>query len=92
MALHDIVTMAGSGSLMQRIAACAAGQGIEPPYGWASDHIWGIVSSSEWEAAWAYAEDAKTVNVNPDTGARIDVINDGMILSAVQAAIAEDQP
>lgn len=84
MSYATYIQMANNGALIERVAGCAAEQGETVPYGWAAQNIWAVVSRSDWVAAWAYAEDAKTNNVNPDTGARTDVINDGMILSAVQ--------
>lgn len=77
--------MATNASLRERVAAAAAGEGITDPLQWAADHMWAVASSPGWAAAWDYAEDTKTENVNPDTGARLDVIDDSMILSAVQA-------
>lgn len=78
--------MAGSNSLLQRITACVAQEGEEQPYVWAQTHMWKLVSRQDWIDAWAYAENHPNHrNMNQDTGARDDVIDDGMILSAVQA-------
>lgn len=85
MSYQAVVEMAGSNSLLNRIAACAASEGQTEPTSWAQANIWTICSAPDWDDAWAYAKDTETVNMNPDTGARNDVINDGMILSAVQA-------
>ena len=76
--------------MINRIAACAAMEGIPQPTQWAGDNLWRIIARTEWVNAWGFAEDNKTVNDNPDSGARDDVINDGMILSAVQAVRGEE--
>jgi len=59
-------------------------EGEAQPSAWTAQHIWEVVSRSEWADAWDYATDQYNVNQNPDTGKRTDVINDGMILAAVQ--------
>lgn len=85
MGYSDIIQMAQSASLIARVTACAASEGISDPGAWAQNRAWKIASTPGWAAKWAYAVDTATVNVNPDTGARIDVINDNDILAAVQA-------
>lgn len=91
MAYQSVVEMAGSPSLLARIIAAAAGEGIIDPRAWAQERAWRIVSEPGWAEAWDYARDTATDDVNPDTGRRPAVINDGMILSAVQAVRAADQ-
>lgn len=90
MAYKDIIEMANSSSLIARVVACAAGEGIENPSQWVSQRTWKIASSPGWANQWSYAVDTATVNVNPDTGARSDVISDANILSAVQAIVASE--
>ena len=85
MSYQSVVEMAGSNSLLQRIVAAAATESIPEPLAWAQANIWRLVSTGDWDDAWDYAKGTQTVNHNPDTGARDDVINDNMILSAVQA-------
>ncbi len=85
MAYTDIVEMATNATLRTRFAAAAAAEGEDDPSRWAADNAWHLAASPGWADAWAYAEDTATVNQNPDTGMRNDVITDGMILSAVQA-------
>lgn len=85
MSYQSVVEMAGSSSLLQRIVAAAATENIPEPLSWAQANIWKLVSTGDWDDSWDYAKGTATVNVNPDTGARDDVINDNMILSAVQA-------
>lgn len=75
---------------MARAIACAASEGITDPGRWVGERSWKIASTPGWAAKWAYALDTATVNVNPDTGARIDVINDNDILAAIQAIKAAE--
>jgi hypothetical protein len=91
MAYSDVVEMSVNASLRERVAAAAAGEKIADPIQWAADNMWHIASSPGWADAWDYAEDTKNENVNQDTGQRTDVISDAMILSSVQARIAELQ-
>lgn len=92
MSYNTIIAMAGSPSLTSRIAAAAAQEGSDDPVRWAQSHAWATASSPGWEAAWESALDTFTLNANPDTGQRNDVITDGMILAAVQAIMAEETP
>lgn len=85
MAYADIVEMAQSTTLRQRIAAAVAGEGEADPVQWAADNMWHLAASPGWADDWSYARDTATVNTNPDVGARSDVIDDPQILSAVQA-------
>jgi hypothetical protein len=87
MTYNSIREMATSPSLLARIAASAAQQGIDNPVVWANDNMWKLAASPAWDDKWDYAKATQTPNVNPDTGARNDVISDGDILSAVQAAM-----
>lgn len=85
MSYTSIVEMANSSSLIGRLTAAAAGEGIANPEQWVRTNLWKIVSSPGWADDWQYASDTSTVNTNPDLGIRNDVINDSKILSAVQA-------
>lgn len=85
MTYQSVVEMARNQSLIQRVAAAAAAEGIENPVVWAQTNIWQIASRSDWAEAWDYASSTYTLDYNPDTGARPGVINDQMILTAVQA-------
>lgn len=88
MAYGTIVEVANSSSLQYRIAACAADEGLaSDPVTWAYENRWKFASQPEWADAWQFAVDTGNVNVNPDTGARVDVINDQMILAAVQSML-----
>ena len=93
MTYSSIVEMARSASLNDRIAAAAADEGMHDrdPAIWAKENIWQIVSyDNGWAAAWDYAVDTATLDNNPDTGARPGVINDGMILTVVQAIMTAE--
>lgn len=77
--------MKNSRGLWERLVAAAAQEDIAQPEIWVNDNLWPLVSRTDWLTAWEYAEDTMTANHNPDVGARDDVINDAMILAAVQA-------
>lgn len=83
MSYRSIVEMATSASLRDRIMACAAECGVAGPLDWTNRHIHRIVATNDWGAPWDYAQDTYNINMNPDTGARLDVISDEMILTAV---------
>jgi hypothetical protein len=85
MSYQSVVEMASNQSLLARIVAAAAGEGQVDPLIWAQQNIWKIVSEPGWDEAWQYAVDTANDDVNPDTGKRPGVINDQMILGAVQA-------
>jgi hypothetical protein len=87
----DLVVMVGNQSLLHRIAAAAAEHGIADPPAWVEQNKWQVCTQPGWVEAWEYAEGSKTVNLNPDTGARTDVINDGMVTSAVAEVVATQQ-
>jgi len=93
MTYSSVVEMAQSDSLLNRVAAAAASEGFEDdPVSFARNMIWQIVASPGWSEAWDSAQAAASVNDNPDTGARDDVITDGMILSAVQPLLNPPDP
>lgn len=92
MSYGAIADMAKSSSLLTRIAAAAAQEGISNPWQWANDHLWEIAASPDWDAKWdsakaAWADLNATWQITeiPDYGARTDVISDSYILAAVQA-------
>ena len=88
MSYQSITEMAGSMSLIMRVAAAAADEGQEDPVPWVQSNIWTIVSKdSGWSDAWDYARNAQTLDDNPDTGARPGVINDDMILAVIQPMV-----
>lgn len=87
MSYSSVVEMGDSQSLLSRVAACAAGEGNAQPRAWAANNLLNIAARPAFgfAAAWDYAKGSMNVNKNPDIGAHDDVINDSMILSAVQA-------
>lgn len=88
MSYYDVSVMARDGYLRERIAACAAEEGITSPQPtqWADDNQWRLAASPGWKEAWAHA---RTVGVIEHLGLDGGVISDGMILSAVQALRSE---
>ena len=94
MSYMTVMDTANSFSLQQRVQACAAEQAaaadVDLPGGvaaWVLNNMLTLAASSGWADKWAYAKGAETVNVNPDTGARNDVITDEDILAAVQPLV-----
>lgn len=87
MTYNSVVQINSSDSLRQRVSACAAEQGNTTPTAWANANLFSLASDPQfgWGAAWDSAVAANSVDVNPDTGIRDDVISDAMILSAVQS-------
>lgn len=73
-----------SGSLRQRITACAAQEGASDPPRWVNAVIW-TLPTSEWIGAWASAEAG---DPGADHGANEGVVTDAMILSVVQPRLA----
>lgn len=90
--LKAIVEIAQNNSIIYRVAAQAALEGEEQPVAWATTNIWKIAAQPGWAEDWQYARDQETPNVNPDTGARSDVISDAKILAAVQAVRSSEAP
>lgn len=82
-----VMNMSKSVGLKNRLIGAAALEGRADANIWVEQNLFSLINDTSWVTAWEYAEDTKTVNVNPDTGARDDVINDSMILAAVQATI-----
>lgn len=98
MSYMSIIEAAESPSLVRRVQAAvaqeAAAADVDIPFlaQWVADRMLRIVGGSGWADKWAYAKDTETVNVNPDTGARTDVISDGDILTAVQPLVLALKP
>lgn len=85
-----IVEIATNPTLVGRITAAAAAEGIDNPTAWAAGHMWEIAAQPGWSDDWDYAKDNATVNTNPDLGARNDVVSDAKILAAVQTLKAAE--
>lgn len=88
---NEVIEMAQSTSLKQRITAAAAGESISNPEAWAGSNMWRLASSPGWGQLWNYKKVNLDVNQNPDLGIRTDVITDEAIFSAI-AAINTPQP
>lgn len=78
--------LANNDQLLMRIAACASTQDIAGPYAWANDRQWKLSAQPGWAQAYATA----VANNVQNPGNSEAVITDSMILSAVQAIIAEE--
>lgn len=85
MTYASVVEIAASPSLRNRITAAAAQESVPNPEAWVSLNMWSFASQPDWAEAWDYAKATYSLDNNPDTGARPGVINDSMILAAVQA-------
>lgn len=86
MAYSDIADMAINGDLRSRIAACAASEGIKAPHptAWTDQHQWQLAAAPGWSEAWQYAREVGEIQrLGHDAG----VIDDGMILAAVNAIL-----
>ncbi len=93
MTYRAVVEMAGNMSLRDRLVAAATEQKVaNNPAQWVDDNLWHLVSSPGWATDWQYARDTATVNVNPDTGARDDVLSDAELRAAVAARAQELTP
>lgn len=98
MTYMSIIEAAESPSLVRRVQAAvaqeAAAADVDIPYlpAWVIDRMLRIVGGSGWAEKWDYAKATQTVNHNPDTGARNDVISDGDILAAVQPLVLALKP
>lgn len=83
MSYNTIAQMAQDEALLLRVTACAATQRIPNPANWALVNSWALAATPGWDKDYAYAVDVGNKNPGWD-GA---VINDGAILSGVQARL-----
>lgn len=81
MAYEDVSKLAHDGNLRERLIAAAALEGIADPEQWVDAHRWEIAAQPGWATAYASAV-AAFIDM---PGLRPGVIEDAMILSAVQA-------
>ena len=86
MSYATMAAMAHDGDLRERIAACAAQEGVTSihPTAWADAHLWQLAASPGWDEAYSYA--VATGVQHP--GLSDAVITDGMILATVQPLIS----
>lgn len=73
--------LAGDGTVMGRVAACAAAEGIPQPDVWSWSKRWEFSAQPGWAAAFTNA----TATEGIDPGANENAITDAMILTAVRA-------
>ena len=81
MSYNTITQCAMDGAFRQRVTACAAQEGAYDPAYVMNRLIWPVSTTSDVEAAYAYAIAAE----NPNPGGDETVITDAMILAKVQA-------
>lgn len=87
MTYNDVVECWQSPALKLRVTAGAATQEhITNPETFVMNYWWKIVASPGWDEAWAYKQSTDP-NFEGDIGALEDVINDAMILSAIQTLV-----
>ncbi|WP_119697049.1 hypothetical protein [Microbacterium halotolerans] len=86
----DIATMKDDPWLRARVAACAALEGIDRPDQWAIDHRWKLAAQPGWAASWASALVTNAAIEGYEPGKDQGCVTDAVILSAVQALIAEE--
>ena len=84
MSYQSISQMKNDPQLRERITACCAQEGEADPDRAANEIMWECVSHSDWADAYEQA----VLNFNRVPGGDGRVITDGMILSAVQTALA----
>lgn len=88
MSYFEIAVMARDPHLRERIAACAATEGVIAPHptAWADRHQWELAAAPGWGDAYTYAVNSGSENPGKDEA----VITDGMILSAVNQIIVRE--
>lgn len=77
--------LAGDQTILARVTACAATEGVTDPQGWAYQRQWELSAQPGWVDAYASA----VASGDSEPGANEAAITDGMILSAVQSIIQE---
>jgi hypothetical protein len=85
MSYLDQSEIAANGSMLARVAQCAAQQGEPDPDAWTYTHRRTWAASPGWDGAWASAQASHAGDESYDPGADEAVITDQMILSEVQA-------
>jgi len=77
--------MAQNATLTQRVAQCAAQQGIANPDSWTQENRREWAAAPGWDAAWESGLETNKKQTGYDPGADEACITDQMILSWVQA-------
>jgi hypothetical protein len=85
MSYNTINACANDQVFLGRITACVAAEQRSSPNSVAHEIIWGVSAHSDIEGAYASA----LASENPNPGGDESVITDQMILSAVQAELAQ---
>lgn len=88
--------MADDNYLIERIAACAALQGVAEPRTWAVNRMWRLCAIPGWATAYAQRFNAAELLADPagyapNIGADESVVTDSMIAAAVKAMLNEEQ-
>jgi hypothetical protein len=81
MSYRTLAQLAHDEHFLTRVTACAATENIAGPERWSRENQWQLAAAPGFDDAYAYA---KNTGVE-DPGNNEGVINDSMILSAVQA-------
>ena len=84
MSYNTMYQMAADQSLRNRVAACAAQEGIPNPESWAQQNSLVWAGAPGWDEAYWYALNTGNESPGGDEG----VITDAMILAQVQAMTA----
>lgn len=82
---------AGNPSMLARVAQCVAQQGEPEADAWALLHRRTWAAAPGWDDAWASAQASHADDPVYDPGADEAVITDAMILSQIQAMLANAQ-
>jgi hypothetical protein len=88
MTYNTVADMAEDEALNRRVTAAVATEQIIDPAAWLYPRMWQVAAQPGWAAAW---ESAVAGGIT-DPGANEGVITDGMILSAVQDIILQENP
>jgi hypothetical protein len=83
MSYTTLAHLAKDADFIERVTACAATQGITQADRWADDNKWAMAAQPGFDAAYEYAVNTGVT----DPGENLGVIDDGMILSAVQSLL-----
>jgi hypothetical protein len=88
MTYNTIATMAEDEALNRRVTAAVASEKIIDPEAWLYPRRWQVAAQPGWASAWESAVAGGVENPGENEG----VITDGMILSAVQDIITQENP
>lgn len=77
-----MAAIAADRTLLERVGACASGEGVENALGWAYEHAYKFAAAPGWTEAYGEAIEAGV----DDPG---DEITDAMVLDAVRQVVQE---